>query len=68
MTDFVGAYLAVAMNVLEKIARQSAQSFHRAAEAVADALQQDKAFFVYGIGHSALIARDEAGRPSGARD
>jgi uncharacterized phosphosugar-binding protein len=65
MAEYVSAYLSVAIDVLEKIARESAPSIHRAAEMVADAIEQDKDFLVFGSGHSALIARDTAGRAGG---
>jgi uncharacterized phosphosugar-binding protein len=65
MTDLVQAYLSVAINVLKDVTRDSAADIHRAAELVADAIQHERDILVYGSGHSALIARDMAGRAGG---
>jgi uncharacterized phosphosugar-binding protein len=63
--DVVQNYFSIAVDLLNTAARESAADIRRAGEAVADALQADKDFLLFGSGHSALIARDAAGRAGG---
>ena len=65
MTNYVDQYLSIAVTLLQTLARESSGAIHRAAEAVADALADDKDFLLFGSGHSALVAHDAAGRAGG---
>lgn len=65
MTNYVEQYFAIAAERLQALARDSAGDIHRAAQAVADAIANDRDFLLFGSGHSALIARDAAGRAGG---
>jgi len=65
MTTYIDQYLTLAIERLQALARDSADDIHRAAEAVADAIANDRDFLLFGSGHSALIARDAAGRAGG---
>lgn len=65
MTNYVEQYFAIAVERLQTLARDSAGDIHRAAQAVADAIANDRDFLLFGSGHSALIARDAAGRAGG---
>jgi uncharacterized phosphosugar-binding protein len=65
MADFVDRYLSFAADLLHRVASDSGESIRLAAQAVADALAQDKDFLLFGSGHSALVAREAAGRAGG---
>ncbi len=65
MTDYVEQYISAAILLLQTLARDSAPAIHRAAQAVADAIANDRDFLLFGSGHSSLIARDAAGRAGG---
>jgi uncharacterized phosphosugar-binding protein len=65
MTSYIDQYFSLAAALLQTLARDSAPAIRRAAQAVADAIAGDKDFLLFGSGHSALIARDAAGRAGG---
>jgi uncharacterized phosphosugar-binding protein len=65
MTDYVDQYFTLAVERLQTLARESGDAIHRAAQAIADAIANDHDFLLFGSGHSALIARDAAGRAGG---
>lgn len=65
MTSYMDSYFAVAIERLQTLARESGDAVHRAAQAVADAIANDRDFLLFGSGHSALIARDATGRAGG---
>jgi len=58
-------YLNVCIKQLTQLRDQSAEAIDAAAQAVADALQNDKGYFLFGSGHSALIAREAYWRAGG---
>jgi uncharacterized phosphosugar-binding protein len=65
MPDYVEQYFSTAVALLQTLARESVPAIHRAALAIANAIADDKDFLLFGSGHSALIARDAAGRAGG---
>jgi uncharacterized phosphosugar-binding protein len=65
MDNFVENYLANVVEVINAIARESAPAIHQAAQAVADAIEREGMFVLFGSGHSALIAKDAAYRAGG---
>ena len=65
MPDYVEQYFSTALDLLQTLARESAPAMRRAASAIADAIAADKDLLLFGSGHSALIARDAAGRAGG---
>ena len=65
MTNFVENYLVNVIDVLQKVQQESQSEIHQAAEAVADAIQNNGMFVLFGSGHSALIAKDAAYRAGG---
>jgi uncharacterized phosphosugar-binding protein len=65
MTDYVEYYLYSVGHLIQSIAQESAPSIHAAAKAVADAIEREGMFVLFGSGHSALIAKDAAYRAGG---
>jgi uncharacterized phosphosugar-binding protein len=65
MTNYIEQYFAIAAERLQALAQDSAEDIHRAAQTVAEAIANDRDFLLFGSGHSALIARDAAGRAGG---
>jgi uncharacterized phosphosugar-binding protein len=65
MADYTQQFFTFALEVLEKVSRESADAIRKTAQAVADAVAQDKLLFLFGSGHSALVARDAVGRAGG---
>ncbi|MBI1280609.1 MAG: sugar isomerase domain-containing protein [Anaerolineaceae bacterium] len=65
MANFVENYLTNVIAVLQTIQQESQAAIHQAAEAVADAIQNNGMFVLFGSGHSALIAKDAAYRAGG---
>lgn len=65
MENYVERYFSAVAGLLQQAARESGPTIQQAAEAVANAIEQDKDFLLFGSGHSALIARDAAGRAGG---
>lgn len=58
-------FLAFAIEVLEKILNESSAAIEQSAEAIAEAIENEKLLYLYGSGHSALVAQDGAGRAGG---
>lgn len=65
MVDYSTQFLTFAIQVLEKVLAESNAAIQQAAEAIAIAIENDKLLFLYGSGHSALVAHDGAGRAGG---
>jgi uncharacterized phosphosugar-binding protein len=65
MTHYINQYFSYAIEQLGKIQRESGEAIHQAASAVADAIQNDKDFLLFGSGHSTFIAHEAAGRAGG---
>lgn len=65
MKDYVEHYFLYVSELLGKIQRESSPAIHKAAAAIAAALEHDNDIMVYGSGHSALVAQDAAGRAGG---
>jgi uncharacterized phosphosugar-binding protein len=65
MDNYVDQYLTFAIDLLQRIARDSGAAIRQAAEAVANAIEHDGMFYLFGSGHSALAAKDSAYRAGG---
>ncbi len=65
MTDYGQQFFSFAIRVLEKVSQESGEAIHQTAQAIADAIASDQSLFLFGSGHSALVARDGAGRAGG---
>ncbi len=65
MTSFIEDYLTICIEQLALLRERSAASIAAAAEVVADAIQNDKGYFLFGSGHSALIAHEAFWRAGG---
>lgn len=65
MPDFSTQFLEFAIETLQKVKDESDSAIRSAAQAIADAISQEQLLFLYGSGHSALVARDGAGRAGG---
>jgi uncharacterized phosphosugar-binding protein len=65
MENYIEKYFTLATERLNVVARESSASIAQAAEAVANAIQNNGMFYLFGSGHSALIAKDAAYRAGG---
>lgn len=65
MTDYSRQYFSLAIDTLQQVAEQSEKAIQQAAQAIAEAIANDRQLFLFGSGHSALVARDAAGRAGG---
>lgn len=65
MTNPIEQYLNVCIDQLSHLRDLSAESIAAAGEAVADAIQNNKGYFLFGSGHSALIAHEAFWRAGG---
>jgi uncharacterized phosphosugar-binding protein len=65
MVDPIGRYLNTCIEQLTLLRDRSAEAIDAAAHAVADAIQADKGYFLFGSGHSALIAHEAFWRAGG---
>jgi uncharacterized phosphosugar-binding protein len=65
MTDYVQHYFSTVIDLLAVLGRESGAQIAQAAELVAEAIQNDHDFLLFGSGHSTLIAQDAAGRAGG---
>jgi uncharacterized phosphosugar-binding protein len=65
MADYASQFFAFALDALEKVRTESSDAIRQTAQAVADCVEQDKLVFLFGSGHSALVARDAVGRAGG---
>ncbi len=65
MTDPIERYLNVCIEQLGQLRDRSAGAIEAAGQAVADAIQNDRGYFLFGSGHSALIAHEAFWRAGG---
>jgi uncharacterized phosphosugar-binding protein len=65
MSDIIHEFLEICVVQLRTIALDSVDSIEAAAQAIADCLARDQAFYLFGSGHSALIAREAFWRAGG---
>lgn len=65
MVDHSTHFLTFAVEVLQKIATESKPAIDQAAQVIANVIADDKLLFLFGSGHSALVARDGAARAGG---
>ncbi|MBN1287083.1 MAG: SIS domain-containing protein [Anaerolineae bacterium] len=65
MENYIERYFSTAIAQLQKVLAEESDAIYKAAEAVADALANDKDFMLYGSGHSANIAGDGFWRAGG---
>jgi uncharacterized phosphosugar-binding protein len=63
--DLIQRYLDVCIRQLGSLKDRSAQSIDAAARAVAEAIEKNKGYFLFGSGHSGLIAREAFWRAGG---
>lgn len=59
------AFLSFAIQVLEQVLNEASPVIEQAAETIAEAIANEKLLYLYGSGHSALVARDGTGRAGG---
>lgn len=65
MESLVTKYFDTAIALLQKVLQESGPAIEQAAQAVADAIANDKDFLTFGSGHSDLIAREAMWRAGG---
>lgn len=65
MSDYSLQFLDFAIQTLEKIRTESNEAILQTAQAIAQSIQNDRFLYLFGSGHSALVARDGAGRAGG---
>jgi uncharacterized phosphosugar-binding protein len=63
--SYVTKYFEMAATLLQKVLQESGPAIEQAAQAVADAIAQDKDFLTFGSGHSELVAREAMWRAGG---
>jgi len=63
--DLIQRYLDICIRQLGSLKDRSAQSLDAAARAVAEALQNEKGYFLFGSGHSGLVAHEAFWRAGG---
>jgi uncharacterized phosphosugar-binding protein len=65
MKSFIEDYINLCISQITHLRDRSAASIMAAAQAVADAIQNEKGYFLFGSGHSALIAHEAFWRAGG---
>jgi uncharacterized phosphosugar-binding protein len=65
MDNLIERYFSFAADLLLTVARESGPAIQQAAVVIADAIQNDKDFLLFGSGHSGLVAQEAAGRAGG---
>ncbi|MCJ7623353.1 MAG: sugar isomerase domain-containing protein [Anaerolineaceae bacterium] len=65
MPEYFEQYLSMCMSNIAKIRDKSGEAIVAAAVAVADSIQHDKGYFLFGSGHSALVAHEAYWRSGG---
>ncbi|MEL6308274.1 MAG: SIS domain-containing protein [Chloroflexota bacterium] len=65
MPDYSTQFLEFAIQILQRVMADSDTAIQASAQAVAEAINNDKLLYLFGSGHSALVARDGAGRAGG---
>lgn len=65
MSDIIHNYMEICVEQLHTVVSDSHANIDAAAQAIADALARDQTFYLFGSGHSALIAREAFWRAGG---
>lgn len=65
MENLIERYLDVCISQIEKIRDRSAAAIDAAARAVANSIANDRGYFLFGSGHSELVAREPCWRAGG---
>ncbi len=65
MDDLIAAFFSICIEQLQQVQDESREAIERGAAAIATALGEDKGFYLFGSGHSALIAREAFWRAGG---
>lgn len=65
MSTYSEQFFLLALKLIETVNRDSALAIEQTAEAIAEAIVNGHQLFLFGSGHSALVARDGAGRAGG---
>lgn len=65
MDDLIKALFSTCVEQLQQVQDESHEAIERGAAAIASALGDDKGFYLFGSGHSALIAREAFWRAGG---
>jgi uncharacterized phosphosugar-binding protein len=65
MTSQIERYFNTCLEQLTRLREHSTDSIDAAAQAIANAIQDDKGYFLFGSGHSALIAQEAYWRAGG---
>jgi uncharacterized phosphosugar-binding protein len=65
MNDIIQEYIEICVTQLRTVASESQKSIDAAAHAIADCLASEGIFYLFGSGHSALIAREAFWRAGG---
>lgn len=65
MTTYSEQFFSLALQLIETVSRDSAPAIEQCAEAIAEAIVNGQQLVMFGSGHSALVARDAAGRAGG---
>lgn len=63
--NYVDPFFNFIADLMHTVAAQSGDAIRQAAEMVADAIQNDHDFFLFGSGHSGLVAHEGTGRAGG---
>lgn len=65
MASYADQYFSFITDALQKVATETGPAIQKAAQAIADAIEHDGIFMLFGSGHSALLAKDAAYRAGG---
>jgi uncharacterized phosphosugar-binding protein len=65
MTDYSEQFFSNAIDALQQVSLDSGAAIHQTAQALAEAIINENQLYLFGSGHSALVARDAAGRAGG---
>src|SRR5258707_8326271 len=65
IASYADQYFSFVIDLLRQVPTESGPAIQQAAQAVADAIEHDGIFLLFGSGHSALVAKDAAYRAGG---
>src|SRR5258707_6230310 len=65
MANYADQYFSFVIDLLRQVSTESGAAIEQAAQAVANAIEHDGIFLLFGSGHSALLAKDAAYRAGG---
>ncbi len=63
--NYVNTYFNFLIDLIRTVMEQSGDSIRQAAEIIAEVIVNDHGFFLFGSGHSGLVAHEAAGRAGG---